>query len=88
MQGRKIKISGVTFRLLNTRGGWIGPDDTKLYEALSAERLGLSGIDLYSGDYKPVLGAGYEDGGRVFYRQVDPLPVTITAIIPNVNIGG
>jgi hypothetical protein len=88
MQGRKIKISGVTFRLLNTRGGWIGPDSTKLYEALSAERLGLSGIDLYSGDYKPVLGAGYEDGGRVFYRQVDPLPVTITAIIPNVNIGG
>jgi len=113
MQGRKMKIGVVTFRLTKTRGGWIGPNETNLYEAfpsiidgkLFAEVAGYDDDILYddpyttydgspdpttlfSGDIRLPLGGGYEDGGRVFYRQVQPLPVTINAIIPELAPGG
>ena len=88
IQGVAIKISNVTFRVLNSRGGWIGPNFDTLYEGFIPERvrLGLA-PRLFSGDIRLGLGAGYEDGGRVCYRQYDPLPVTITAVIPEVRIG-
>ncbi len=86
-QGRKSKISQVTFRLINSRGGYIGPDVDNLKEAFNPTRLRLGDTPaLYTGDVKESLGAGYGDGGRVFYRQTDPLPVTISAIIPTVTI--
>lgn len=94
LQGMKIKIGSVTFRLENTRGGWIGPNEDTLYEAFPdaiEDKLLAAGEDtesMYTGDIRLALGAGYEDGGRVFYRQVDPLPVTINAIVPEVASGG
>ena len=88
IQGVPVKIANVTFRLLNSRGGWIGPNFDTLYEGFIPERvrLGLA-PELFSGDVRLGLGAGYEDGGRVCYRQVDPLPVTISAVIPEVRVG-
>jgi len=89
MQGSKVKISNVTFRLINSRGGYLGPNENKLYEAFNPTRLSLgSAPELFTGDTRQPLGAGYEDGGRVYFRQVDPLPVTISAIIPEVTPGG
>ncbi|NJO00348.1 MAG: hypothetical protein HC880_00530 [Bacteroidia bacterium] len=95
-QGRRIKISQVTFRLLNSRGGYIGPDEDRIYEAFTTQNLssaiqiaeptGPSNARLFNVDVRRSLGAGYEGGGRVFFRQVDPLPVTIGAIIPEVTI--
>jgi len=87
MQGKVVKISNVTFRLLNTRGGWLGPNEDNLYEAFTPERLRLGTAPvLFSGDIRQGLGAGYEDGGRIFYRQIDPLPVTISAVIPEITV--
>lgn len=97
-QGRKIKISNVTFRLLNTRGGFIGPDEDRIYEAFTTDNLsgataveiapavGVGNNRLFNVDVRRPLGAGYEGGGRVFYRQSDPLPVTILAVIPEATI--
>jgi hypothetical protein len=113
VQARRVKIGNVTFRVLNTAGGWIGPDENNIYEAFPAlinEKLGAGAVyydsaavtyddpnvtydgkvierRLYSGDLRLNLGAGYEEGGRVFYRQIDPLPVTIAAVIPEINVG-
>jgi hypothetical protein len=88
-QGRKMKISKVVFRLTNSRGGWIGSDATHLLEMTVPYRAYYNNaLDLYSGDQKETLGGGYEDGGSIFFRQKDPLPVTINAIIPSVTIGG
>lgn len=96
LQGRKVKISNVTFRLKNTRGGYIGPDEDRIYEAFTTANLAASvpiappiGVEnnrLFNVDVRVPLGAGYEGGGRVFYRQSDPLPVTILAVIPEVTI--
>lgn len=89
IQGRKIKIGEVTFRFVRSRGGWIGPDSSSLYEAFAPSAVASGSVaSLTTGDIPKVLGGGYEDGGRVFYRQPDPLPVTIGAIIPKVSVGG
>jgi hypothetical protein len=43
---------------------------------------------LFSGDLRLPLGAGWRRGGRMFYQQRDPLPVTITSVLPEVTDGG
>lgn len=94
IQSRKVKIGNVTFRLKDTRGGWVGPDSSNIYEAFTQQSFressgeNLSATELFTGDVRQPLGAQYSQGGRVFYRQVDPLPVTIGAIVPEVSVGG
>lgn len=94
LQGQAVKIGNVTFRVENTRGGWVGPNEDTLYEAFPdaiEQELLADGDDpesMYTGDIRIPLGAGYEDGGRIFYRQVDPLPVTINAVVPEITLGG
>ncbi len=82
------------FRLVDTNGGYIGPNEDTLYEAFTQEAFELSygeelaNTEMFSGDVRLPLGAGYEKGGRIFYRQSKPLPVTISAVIPEVAPGG
>jgi len=86
-QGRKVKIGQVTFRFINSLGGWIGPDSDNLKEAFLPSRASLGTPPaLFTGDKKEILGASYSDGGRIFFQQKDPLPVTISAVIPDVRI--
>lgn len=94
LQDRYLKIPVVTFRFLNSRGGFIGPsasDLSGLDELVqrSTEPLG-SPIALQTIDYRHQLSSSYvrgTDAGSVFFRQADPLPVTILAIIPQVDMG-
>ena len=93
IQGNKVKIGNVTFRVINSKGGWIGPNSSTLHEALDYATLEaanggtLGSSSLYTGDIRVPLGAGYERGGRVFYRQIDPLPISITDVIPEFSYG-
>lgn len=88
-QDRFVKIPEVTLRFLSSRGGWVGPDENHLDEIIQRtnEPLG-SPVELQSGDYKMTLVSDYSRGGSVLYRQIDPLPVTILAIMPKVTPGG
>jgi len=88
-QNRKIKISQVTLRVINSRGGKIGPDFDTLYDLRNnfVNNYNVA-IDLYSGDLKDVLGGGMSDEGRFCLRQSDPLPFTLAAILPSVSLGG
>ncbi len=92
MQGDKVKIGNVMFRLIDSKGGWIGPNEDNIYEAFPeaiTDEIGdETPTEMFTGDIRMPLGAGYEDGGRVFYRQKDPLPITISALIPEVTVGG
>ena len=45
-------------------------------------------IGLVTGDVKLVLRSGWDEGGRVWIRQSDPLPLTVLAVIPEVTYGG
>jgi len=95
LQGKHVKISNVTYRLLNSRGGYVGPNKDVTYDAFSSTSLDKAteiadiiggGPYLYNVDVRVPLGAGYEKGGRMYYKQTDPLPITITAVIPEVTI--
>jgi hypothetical protein len=96
VQGRPLKISNTTFRLLNSRGGYVGPDKDHLYEAFSTDNLsaakqvgediGTGEARLFNRDIRVPLGHEYRRGGRVFVRQVDPLPLTIGQIVPEVTV--
>lgn len=89
MQAKKVKISEVTFLFHKSRGGWIGPDANHLTEILqrSTEPSGWP-IELFSGEYKQTMNSGFEENGRVFVRQMDPLPLTILSVMPKVTVGG
>lgn len=88
-QGSKVKISDVTVRFLNTRGGYLGPDVAGLDPVVLNTGGDLGAVEpLHSVDYQQTLVSGYDVGGRILYRQTDPLPVTILAIIPVVTVGG
>jgi hypothetical protein len=89
-QGRLLKISQVTLRVQNFRGGWLGPDADHLTEIPVSDYFPADpdSTALFSGDIKQTLDSDYGDGGRIFYRQSDPLPVSILAILPLVSVGG
>ena len=88
-QGKRIKVGMLTLSVLNTRGGYIGPDFNTLYQIQGDKRLNYTtALPLFTGDLKETLGGGYEEGGRVCIRQSDPLPFTITRLVPQVTVGG
>lgn len=83
LQGRKSKVGKTVIRVVNSRGGYIGPDESNLKEIRDNDRTVYdNSLALKTGDLKQTLGGGYSDGGRIFIRQYDPLPLTISAIIP------
>jgi hypothetical protein len=88
-QGKRVKVSLSCISVVNTRGGSIGPDFSTLKQIMGAPRSNYTtALALYTGDLKETLGGGYEEGGRVCIRQADPLPFTITRLVPQTTIGG
>lgn len=99
MQGVKTKPSNITFYFVDSRGGYIGPDVDNLYEAFTPELISdmstlldmsdtNTAVALYTGYIRAPLGASYRVGSSVFFRQEDPLPITIGDVIPEVSPGG
>lgn len=88
-KGVLLKVSQVTLCLLDSRGGWIGPDEDNLDEItqFNEDDLGAT-IDLFTGEYPQTINTGYKTGGEFMYRQRDPLPVTVLAVIPKITAGG
>jgi hypothetical protein len=89
MQGRKKNIAAVTLRFENALGGFVGSDEDGLVEikpplpALWGEALSLR-----TDDYRISIPPAWNTNGRILFRQTQPLPVTILAVIPEVKIGG
>lgn len=88
-QGKLLKVPSVQFMFLNSSGGLIGPDKDNLDELVQRtdEPMG-SPENLFTGPYKQTISGSYAEGGRVFFRQADPLPVTILSVVPSVSVGG
>lgn len=85
-QGRRQRVAQATMRFKDTVGGYIGSDSSHLHKIIQQPGPVLSSPPtLYSGDYRIPITSSWADNGRVFYRQVDPLPVTILAIMPVVE---
>jgi len=81
MQSRLLQVTGVSIRLQDAIGGKIGPDTARL------DRID-TGAGLFTGLIKARIASDYIIGATVWYRQDDPVPVTLLALLPEVTIGG
>jgi len=95
---KKIRSHQCTFIFENTRGGWVGDPsigtitesthENTLNESVQKRTFMDEPIDLFSGQISFNLNSGWGLDRKIFYRQYDPLPANILAIIPSVKIGG
>ena len=93
--GKKMIVGKVHVKLEKTRGLFVGseppPDeDTDFLGGLVELKVRQyenysSPIDLKTGDAEVVINGQWNDNGRVFIRQTDPLPATVLAIYPDGN---
>jgi hypothetical protein len=94
MKTNRMNINRVVLMVDHTRGMWIGPGDpepavnlvgsgTSLKEAKIRDAENYDApVDLLSGPYEMNLTSSWNTTGRLFIRQVDPVPMTILAAIP------
>lgn len=86
-QGKTKRINKVVVRFYNTLGGFAGPDETNLDEIQF--RKGSDPMNqappLFTGDKLIEWPDGYTFDGYVMIQQVQPLPMTIVAIMPQVH---
>jgi hypothetical protein len=95
-------VSAVTVHLEKSRGGFFGPnnpdDNTRntaanpLYGMVEIKPRNTEGYDspadLKTGHFEIGILPEWNSNGRVFIRQVDPLPMSILAIVPSGLFGG
>lgn len=88
-QGKKKSVSSVTLRVEESRGGKIGYDSDHLteFKQRAYEPYGTA-TSLKTGDIKVTMPSTWTTEGSIFFRQDDPLPMTLLAVIPEVSVGG
>ncbi|MNJ26359.1 hypothetical protein D3C77_208370 [compost metagenome] len=87
--GAKKRVNGVSVLCQESRGIFAGPDSGHLreFKQRSTENYGEP-IKLLTGRAEILIDAKWDESGRVFIRQSDPLPLTILGVMPNVQSGG
>ncbi|MHB1098092.1 MAG: phage tail protein [Burkholderiales bacterium] len=96
LSDKKKSVNQVTLLVESSRGVWAGepnergevtPDD--LYEHQQRDVSDEYGtIASVTGKIEIGIQSAWNIGGRVHVRQRDPLPLSVLAVIPNVELGG
>lgn len=88
-QGATKNIPSVTLRFWNSLGGECGPDEDQLTPVYPpVPDVFGEPPELRTEDYDMLLLAEWNTRGSILFRQSDPLPFTLLAIIPEVEVGG
>jgi hypothetical protein len=83
------RVNEVTVICEETRGLFVGPDADHLYENKQRNTENYNDpIKLLTGQAQITIDGRWEQPGRIFIRQSDPLPVSILGVIINVQSGG
>lgn len=82
LQDKRKLVRSVTLQVESSRGITAGIDSTALQDANYGDPM-----ELFTGAVEVPLSSTWNDNGRVFVRQSDPLPLTILAAIPDVSVG-
>tara|TARA_R110000744_G_scaffold40623_1_gene92177 strand:- start:1308 stop:4067 length:2760 start_codon:yes stop_codon:yes gene_type:complete len=86
-QGKLNRIHRVIIRFLQTLGGSAGPDVDNL-SVISFREGGDrmdTAVSLFNGDVEIEWDGAYSSDNHIFYRQAQPLPVTIEAVMPQLS---
>jgi hypothetical protein len=89
VQGRTKAIRNVTVRFANTYGGFVGTNgdsNLEVIEQILSSIMGKPG-DLFTGDKKSSPRSDFDTNATVYIRQSDPLPMTVLAIMSEVEFG-
>jgi hypothetical protein len=89
LAGLKKKVNKLAVQVADSRGLWFGPDSEHLDELKQRtdEAYGEP-TRLYSATYTVPVPPTWVQGGQIFLRQRDPLPLNITSVTPDTNLGG
>lgn len=93
LKAKQVSVSQVTIETLDSRGGWIGGViDDGTYEMFEIKPRydsdGYDPMELRSLKEEVNIDPGWPQGGKIRIEQRDPLPLTITSIIPELDISG
>jgi hypothetical protein len=87
IQGVTKKIPGATVRFENSRGLFFGPNKFKLKEMKWRDNENLGDpTAMFTGDKHMPFSSGWDTNGVIFFRQLDPLPVSWTAVMPDIVV--
>jgi hypothetical protein len=89
-QGKIKRISSVAIRFFQSVGILFGPDATKLDRIPFRDSSDLMDqpIPPFTGDKKAPVPSGYDRDGKLYFRQPQPLPFTLLAVMPEVKTNG
>lgn len=84
LSDKKKHVSGLTIHVEKSRGIWAGPDADDLTELkIRNDEDYDDPIALATGTVEINITGEWSEGGRVTVMQVDPIPLTLLAILPN-----
>ena len=88
-QGRPKNINRMTVQVERTMGMWYGPTVDQMREA----KFGLPSLygqplEMLTEDIDVTMKADWGKKKQIVIEQRDPLPITILALVPDVNYGG
>ena len=87
-QGKVKRVHGAVVRFYNTVGGKIGVDET-LLDRIPFRTTGdnmTEMVPMFTGDKVVKMPGGYNRDGRLWIEQDQPLPMTVLAIMPQVQV--
>lgn len=85
---KQKKLIGLTLLVEASRGIWAGPDSDHLTEFKPQHPTPGLAYGLFTGKIELTMASTWNQTGRVFIRQRDPLPMTLLSIMPHGEIGG
>ena len=89
MQGEAKRIKNVTLRVKDTSGGYLGTDEDNLtYIKWRQNEDWLEANRVKTADIKHTVDGTWDTEGQVYYRQSDPLPTTVLAMVMHFDRGG
>jgi len=89
VRGKRKRIGPVALLLdKSVRTYWAGPSVDRLVKVtVDPKDVGNEGVP-FTGQQEVIINAAWNTSGRVFIRQIDPLPITILGVLPVTEVGG
>ncbi len=85
---KKKLMKSASLIVHSSRGIWAGTEKARLYEYAQREfEFYDNPVEDATGIVEINLDATWSKNGRVYVRQTDPLPLSILAVIPRLDVG-
>jgi hypothetical protein len=86
---RKKRVNRAVLLVESSRGLWAGPDEDHMREwKMRDSEIPGQAPGLFTGTVEIPVSAMHTNGGRLVIQQRDPLPLSVLAIAPGVDLGG